>query len=140
MPLSTHCLYEPRYPFGRPKATIASGAVRVFGSPSTGYQSKLPATKTSGLAAKRPCKPPTIVTIHWYWSVLSAMGRPSSSGYSTSDGGVRVDGAVLMSEPPDEPGATLHSCSFDYRRSRGEKPAVATPYARRPPLQIQQPL
>ncbi len=47
MPPSSCWMYEPRLPLGRPNATITSGAALIFLSPSTGYQSRSAATKTS---------------------------------------------------------------------------------------------
>ena len=72
---------------GRPKATMVSGARQILGSPSTGYQSRSPATKTLGSWWKRVSSPSLIRTIHLNWRVFSAMGSPLSSGYSTAERG-----------------------------------------------------
>ncbi len=53
---------------------------RVLLSPSTGYQSKSPATKTSALLANNQSKFALIVVIQRNCLVLSAMGLPSLSG------------------------------------------------------------
>ena len=37
-------------------------------------------TNTSGRSTRRSSRLPSMVTIHWYWSVLSDIGRPSRSG------------------------------------------------------------
>src|SRR5262249_44679333 len=50
--------------------------------PSTGYQKRSPATKTFGSWWYTPSSPSLIVTIHLNWSVFSAIGSPSLSGYS----------------------------------------------------------
>src|SRR5271157_4096290 len=74
---------------------MTSGAWRILGLPSSGYQSRSPATKTLGSCRKSVSRPSLIRTIHLNWSVFSDMGRPSSSGYWTVDCGGCVN-VVLM--------------------------------------------
>ena len=77
-------LVRPARSLGPAQRDQASGAVRIFGSPSTAYQSRSPATKTLGSLRKTASSPSLIVTIHLNWSVFSAMGLPSLSGYIAS--------------------------------------------------------
>jgi hypothetical protein len=71
-------------PLGAAEGDQRVGAIRVVLSPSTGYQSRSPATKTLGSSRKTVSSPPLIVVIHSYWRVFSAISSPSLSGYPTS--------------------------------------------------------
>jgi hypothetical protein len=74
--------------------------MRMVFCPKTGYHKRSPATETLGSSRKSASRPPSIVTIHSNWKVLSDMGSPSLSGYSIAGRSEIWIAVVMIVESP----------------------------------------
>ena len=127
-PSSNHCMYEPRYPGGRPNAMSPSGATWAFGFPSCSTRAgrqRRSHRAGRGTSPATPARRRRSCPIGACCRTLA----PSLSGYSTSDrfafateGIVSASVAMQPNVPRGASAMPLHSCD-----------CVAAPGSRRPP-------